>query len=284
MGTQESYRLAWSRNTHPMSIEQRNNVKCLGDGPVTLMFAHGFGCDQNMWRLLAPRYANRFRTITFDQVGSGASDLGAYDRDKYAKLQGYASDMLEIIDSVSAGPVMLVTHSVSAMSGLLAGLQAPDKIVAHMMIGPSPCYLNDGDYVGGFERSDIDSLLTMLESNFLGWSSNMAPLIMGAPDQPELAVELTDSFCRTDPEIAKHFARVTFLSNNRAELPRLSAPTLIVQSTDDIIAPMAVGRYMHRVMPNATLRIVENVGHCPHLSAPGETSAAMDEFLAGLGL
>jgi sigma-B regulation protein RsbQ len=168
------------------------------------------------------------------------------------------------------------------MIGLLANLRSPDQFVAQVMVGPSPCYVNDGDYVGGFERSDIESLLETMESNYLGWSSNMAPAIMGAPDQPELAVELTNSFCRTDPDIARQFARVTFLSDHRADLPKLRAPTLILQCSEDIIAPRCVGEYMQRQIPNSTLRVIDNVGHCPHLSAPGASAEAMEQFLAGL--
>lgn len=266
-----------------MSIQRRNNVKVQGAGDVKLLFAHGFGCDQNMWRLLTPGYASRYRVVTFDLVGSGLSDLSAYDPKKYDTLGGYASDVLEIADEFTPGPVIFVGHSVSAMIGMLAGIQRPEKIVGHIMIGPSPCYINDGDYVGGFSREDIDSLLDTLESNYLGWASSMAPAIMGAPDRPELGLELTESFCRTDPEIAKHFARVTFLSDNRADLVNLKTPALIVQSTEDFIAPVAVGEYMQRHLPRSTLRLVENVGHCPHLSAPSASSAAMDEFLASIG-
>ena len=266
-----------------MGVQQRNNVEVRGDGPATLVFAHGFGCDQNMWRLLEPGYATRFRTVLFDLVGSGRSDLAAYDRQKYDSLHGYADDVLEIVDEFATGPVIFVGHSVSAMIGMLAGIAAPDRFHAQVMVGPSPCYINDGDYVGGFSRADIDGLLDTLESNYLGWSSNMAPAIMGAPEQPELGVELTNSFCRTDPEIAKHFARVTFLSDHRADVARLAAPALILQCSDDLIAPRSVGDYLQRTLPDATLALIENVGHCPHLSAPGASTVAIDEFLARLG-
>lgn len=262
-----------------MSLLARNNVHVDGAGPATLVFAHGFGCDQHMWRKIAPAYTRRYQTILFDLVGSGQSDLKAYDRAKYATLQGHADDVLAIIEEFARGPVVFVGHSVSAMIGMLANIKAPERFAAQVMIGPSPCYLNDGDYVGGFERPDIEALLDTLESNYLGWSSNMAPAIMGAPEQPELAEELTNSFCRTDPEIAKHFARVTFLSDNRADLPRLHAPTLIVQCSDDIIAPRSVGEYLHRVLPDSELAVVDNQGHCPHLSAPGPCADAIDGFL-----
>ena len=263
-------------------ILRRHHVTIAGDGPMTMLFAHGFGCDQNMWRFMAPHYAARYRTICYDLVGSGKSDLAAYDPRRYDSLQAHADDALEILRACTTGPAIFVGHSVSAMIGLLAGITAPELFAAHVMLGPSPCYINDGDYVGGFDRQDIESLLETLQSNYLGWSSNIAPVIMGAPEQPELAQELTNSFCRTDPDIAAHFARVTFLSDNRADLPKLAAPTLILQCSDDIIAPRAVGEYMHRVLPHSTLEIIDNVGHCPHLSAPCASIAAMDRFLAKL--
>jgi sigma-B regulation protein RsbQ len=250
-----------------------------GSGTMTVVFAHGFGCDQNMWRLLEPNYASRYRTILFDLVGSGRSDLAAYDPDRYDSLEGYAQDVLEVVDEFAQGPVLFVGHSVSAMVGMLADLAKPRTFAAQIMIGPSPCYINDGDYVGGFTRKDIDSLLETLESNYLGWSSTMAPAIMGSAQPPELQDELTNSFCRTDPAIAKQFARVTFLSDNRADLPRLTTPTLIIQCNDDLIAPIAVGDYLHRQIPNSTLRVIDNVGHCPHLSSPSACSQAIDEFL-----
>ena len=265
-----------------MTVARRNNVHVKGSGPA-MVFAHGFGCDQNMWRLLAPRYASRFTTITFDQVGSGQSDLSAYDPVKYDSLHGYASDVIEILQGFASAPAIFVGHSVGAMIGLLASLKAPELFAGHVMVGPSPCYIDDGDYRGGFSRADIDGLLQMLESNYLGWSSTMAPAIMGAPDQPELSVELTNSFCRTDPDIAKQFARVTFLSDNRRDLPKVTTPSLIIQSEEDIIAPLSVGEYLHDMLPRNMLRVVENVGHCPHLSAPSASADAIDEFLATLG-
>lgn len=262
-----------------MSVQQRNNVQVSGEGSVTLVFAHGFGCDQHMWRFMAPIFAARFKVVLFDLVGSGSSQLEAYWQDKYSSLDGYASDLLEIIDELGVGPVIYIGHSVSAMIGVLADLRAPGLFVGHVMVGPSPCYINDGDYTGGFTRSDIDSLLDTLESNYLGWSSTMAPAIMGAPEQPELGVELTNSFCRTDPEIAKQFARVTFTSDNRKDVALLTTRTLILQCSDDFIAPLLVGEYLQHTLPNSTLRVIENVGHCPHLSAPSACIDAMNEFL-----
>lgn len=265
-----------------MSVETRNNVHVSGKGPATMVFTHGFGCDQTMWRLVAPRFADRYRIVLFDLVGNGKSDLGSYDKSKYGSLQGYADDLVELVNEFASGPVIFVGHSVGAMIGLLADLTAPGLFAAHIMVAPSPCYINDGDYTGGFTRTDVDSLLGTLESNYLGWSSTMAPVIMGSDGQPELSAELTNSFCRTDPDIAKQFARVTFLSDCRAELPKLQTTTLILQCTDDLIAPVEVGEYMQQAMPNATLAMIENTGHCPHMSAPTASSAAIDTFLARL--
>lgn len=265
-----------------MSVQKRNNVHISGRGDTTLIFAHGFGCDQNMWRYMIPHFEERYRTVRFDLVGSGQSDLSAYDRDKYGSLHGYAEDVLEVMDACAAGPVVYIGHSVSAMIGMLAAIKVPERFAANVMIGPSPSFIDDGDYIGGFSRSDIDSLLETLESNYLGWSSNMAPAIMGAPEQPGLGVELTNSFCRTDPDIAKHFARVTFLADHRTDLARVTTPTLIVQSNDDLLAPLAVGEFMRRTIPGSTLTVVENVGHCPHLSAPSASIDATETFLQAL--
>lgn len=263
-----------------MNLQRRNHIKVEGNGPSTLIFSHGFGCDQTMWSYLYRHFTDRFRVVTYDHVGAGRSDLGAYDREKYNSLAGYAQDLNEIIDQYAAGPIILVGHSVSAMIGALADRLIPGRITAHIMVGPSPCYLDCGDYRGGFKLHDIQSLLDTLDSNYLGWSSAMAPAIMGAPDQPELSEELTNSFCRTEPEIAKQFARVTFMSDNRSDIAGLLTPTLILQSTEDLIAPMAVGEYLHAVLPESTLCTVPNVGHCPHMSAPKACLTAMDSFLS----
>ncbi|MFJ7792523.1 alpha/beta fold hydrolase [Pseudomonas sp. NPDC096950] len=265
-----------------MDLQHRNNVKVLGEGPSTLVFSHGFGCDQTMWRYLVDHFTGRFKVVLYDLVGAGQSDLDAYDREKYNSLAGYALDLSEIVEHFATGPVILVGHSVSSMIGALADRLSPGNIAAHVMIGPSPCYIDVDDYVGGFKLEDIHSLLDTLDSNYLGWSSTMAPVIMGAPGQPALGEELTNSFCRTEPEIAKQFARVTFLSDNRQDVAGLATPTLILQSTDDLIAPVAVGEYLHNVLPNSTLSLVANVGHCPHMSAPSACSEAMDHFLSPL--
>jgi len=263
-----------------MGLLQRNNVNVMGDGPSTLVFSHGFGCNQAMWNYLAPQFKERFRVVMYDLTGAGLSDLNAFDKAKYSALDGYARDLNEIIEAFAEGPVILVGHSVSAMIGTLADRLAPGRVAAHVMIGPSPRYIDDDGYVGGFKRADIDDLLDTLDSNYLGWSSAMAPVIMGAPDQPALSDELTESFCRTEPEIARQFARVTFMSDNRQDVIGLTTPVLILQSSDDLIAPVAVGEYLHSVLPNSTYCLVDNVGHCPHMSAPQACAAAMDAFLA----
>ncbi|MFM0327566.1 alpha/beta fold hydrolase [Caballeronia glebae] len=267
-----------------MDVRKRNNVQLDGAGETTIVFAHGFGCDHNMWRLFAPGFASRYRIVLFDLVGSGGSDLTAYDRGRYGSLHAHADDVLQIIDEFATTPVIFVGHSVSATIGMLAAIKAPGRFAANVMVGPSPSFINDGEYVGGFERADIEELLETLEDNYLGWSSTMAPAIMGAPDQPELAKELTNSFCRTDPDIAKHFARVTFLSDHRADLLRVSTPTLIIQSNDDVLAPVSVGGYMHNAIAGSTLAMVDNVGHCPHISAPGPSMVATEDFLRKLAV
>ena len=249
-----------------------------------MIFSHGFGCDQTMWRHIAPAFENRYRTVLFDLVGSGSSDLASYDYEKYGSLHGYARDVLEILDEFAIGPTIFIGHSVSAMIGMLAAIEAPERFSANVMVGPSPSFINDGEYIGGFCRTDIDELLETLEDNFLGWSSTMAPAIMGAPDQPALREELTNSFCRTDPDIAKHFARVTFLADHRADLRRGTTPTLILQSDNDLLAPVCVGQYLHRMISGSRLAIVKNIGHCPHLSAPGASLDAIESFLCATGL
>ncbi len=244
-----------------------------------LVFAHGFGCDQNMWRFVAPAFADEYRIVLFDHVGAGRSDLSAYSRGRYDSLAGYAGDVLEICRELDLRRPIFVGHSVSAMIGVLAATAEPDRFDKLVLIGPSPRYIDDDGYAGGFSREDIDGLLESLDSNYLGWSTAMAPVIMGNPGRPELGAELTNSFCRTDPEIARHFARVTFLSDNRTDLPKVAAPSLILQCSEDVIAPQAVGEYVHRQIPGSELVYMAATGHCPNLSAPEETVAAIRAFL-----
>jgi sigma-B regulation protein RsbQ len=259
----------------------RNNVQVHGsaDGPP-MLFAHGFGCDQNMWRFVWPAFADEHRIVLFDHVGHGGSDRTAFDRRRYATLDGYATDVLDICDELELTDITFVGHSVSAMIGALAAVREPERFARLVLIGPSPCYIDDGDYVGGFTQADIHGLLDSLDSNYLGWSSAMAPVIMGNPDRPELGQELDNSFCATDPEIAKHFARVTFLSDNRADLPAVRTPALVLQCREDAIAPPVVGEYVHRHLPDSEMVVLRATGHCPNLSAPAETTDAIRAFLS----
>ena len=263
-----------------MGVLERNCVTVSGaHGAPAIVFAHGFGCDQQMWRYVAPAFEADHRVVLFDHVGSGGSDLSAYDAEKYGSLDGYATDVVEILEALDLGPAVFVGHSVSAMIGLLAAARAPEQFAKLVLVGPSPRYIDDDGYVGGFGRADIEELLASLESNFLGWSSAMAPVIMGNPERPELGEELTNSFCRTDPDIAAQFARVTFLSDNRADLAGVALPTLILQCRVDAIAPQAVGEYVQREIPGSELVVLDATGHCPNLSAPEETAAAIRAFL-----
>ena len=261
----------------------RNKVAAKGDADArAIVFAHGFGCDQNMWRFVAPAFENRYRTVLFDYVGAGGSDLAAYDPDRYARLDGYAQDAIDVCEALDLRDAVFVGHSVSAMVGVLAAARAPERIGALVLVGPSPRYIVDDGYPGGFTEADIADLLSSLDRNYLGWSSAMAPVIMGTPERPHLGAELTASFCRTDPEIQKRFARVTFLSDNRADLATVAVPTLVLQCTDDVIAPDAVGEYVHAHIPGSRFVKLQATGHCPNLSAPEETAAAIAAFLEDL--
>ena len=265
-----------------MGAVTRNNVVEHGrpDGRP-MVFAHGFGCDQNMWRYVWPEFAGDHRIVLFDHVGAGGSDAAAYDRERYDSLQGYADDVLDICHELDLQDVVFVGHSVSAMIGVLAAGAEPDRFARLVLVGPSPRYIDDEGYRGGFTPEDIEGLLESLGSNYLGWSSQMAPVIMGNADRPELGDELTNSFCRADPEIAAHFARVTFMSDNRDDLSRVRTPSLVLQCSDDVIAPQAVGEYVARNLAHAQLVQMAATGHCPNLSAPEETVAAIRAFLDG---
>jgi len=258
----------------------RNDVRVSGvpEGRP-MVFAHGYGCDQNMWRFVTPDFEVDHRVVTFDHVGFGRSDLSAYDPVKYSSLRGYAADVVEILRELGLSDVVLVGHSVSAMIGVLAYLQAPELFGALVMVGPSARYVDDDGYAGGFSRQEISELLDSLDANHLAWSAAMAPVIMGNPDRPELAEELTESFCRTDPEVARQFARVSFLSDNRADLPGVGVPTLVLQCSADVIAPETAGRYVHEHIAGSVFTQLAATGHCPNLSAPEETTAAIRAFL-----
>lgn len=262
-----------------MTAIARNNVRMSGTGDRAIMFAHGFGCDQAMWRLVAPAFEDRFRVVTFDHVGSGGSDLSAYDRDRYASLAAYADDIVEIGRDLGLQDAVFVGHSVAAMMGVLAAIRAPGLFSKLVLVGPSPCYINDGDYHGGFGLDEIEELLDVLADNHMGWSATMAPAIMGNPERPDLAEELTDSFCRTDPAVAQAFARATFTSDNRADLAHVRIPALILQCSEDIIAPLQVGEYVHAHIAGSKLVHLRATGHCPNLSAPKETIDAIRAFV-----
>ena len=263
-----------------MDVLTRHNVTVSGaeDGQP-MLFAHGFGCDQNMWRHVAPAFADDFRVVLFDHVGAGGADTASYDRVRHGSLEGYAQDVLEICAALDLREVVFVGHSVSAIIGVLAELAEPERFDKLVLVGPSPRYIDDAGYVGGFTEADIQGLLDSLESNYLGWSSAMAPVIMGNPERPWLGQELTASFCRADPDIARRFARVTFLSDNRDDLARVSTPTLVLQCSQDVIAPVSVGEFVRDAISGSTLTMLDATGHCPNLSAPRQTIAAIDAFV-----
>lgn len=259
---------------------RRNHVTVSGnpDGRP-MVFAHGFGCSQEMWHSVAPQFEANYKVVLFDHVGAGGSDLSAYDPGKYDSLHGYADDLLEILEDLDLHDVVYVGHSVSGMIGVLASVRDPSRFGALVLVGPSARYVNDTDYVGGFEQADIDGLLDALDSNYLGWSATMAPVIMGNAERPELGEELTESFCSTDPAIARHFARVTFLSDNRRDLGKVTTPTLVLQCSEDVIAPLPVGAYVHTHIPGSALVVMEATGHCPNLSGPDELVRDIRDYL-----
>ncbi|GHD42501.1 alpha/beta fold hydrolase [Streptomyces galbus] len=266
-----------------MDIIRRNNVTVTGNpNGRTVVLAHGFGCDQNMWRLTVPALSDDYRVVLFDYVGSGRADASAFSEERYASLDGYAQDVVDVCEALDLDDAVFVGHSVSAMIGVLAAARVPERIGALVMVGPSPRYIDDEDYRGGFSAADIDELLDSLESNYLGWSAVMAPVIMGNPERPELGDELKNSFCATDPDMARVFARTTFLSDSRDDLKTVSVPTLVLECTQDVIAPREVGAFVHRSIPGSTLVTLEATGHCPHLSAPEATNAAIRSFLTAL--
>lgn len=263
-----------------MDVLQRNNVKVFGRGTQPMLFAHGFGCDQNMWRFVTPAFEDDYRIVLFDYVGSGKSDLSAYDEERYSTLDGYASDILDICRALDLQDVVLVGHSVSSMIGVLAAKREPERFRHLVMIGPSPRYIDDEGYVGGFARADIEGLLDLMDKNYIGWANFLAPVIMKNDERPELTTELRESFCSTDPNIARRFAEVTFFADNRHDLAGVAVPSLILQCAEDAIAPVEVGHYVARTVPRATLRLMKATGHCPHISHPDETIEAIRNYLA----
>jgi sigma-B regulation protein RsbQ len=262
-----------------MNSIQRNNVTIKGKGKQIMLFAHGFGCDQNMWRFITPAFEEDYKIILLDHVGAGNSDLSAYSTEKYSQLEGYAADIVNICEEMELKEVIFVGHSVSSIIGIIASLQLPGLFKSLILVCPSPSYINEGDYVGGFTHEQITELMDSLDNNHLGWSMTMAPVIMANPEREELTKELVNSFCRTNPEIAKEFARTTFFSDKRDLLSKVNIPTLILQCSEDVIAPEEVGVYVHEKIKNSKLVLLEATGHCPNLSAPEETIAAMKAFL-----
>lgn len=261
-------------------VLKRNNVTTIGQGTKTMVFAHGFGCDQNMWRFVTPAFAAEWRIVLFDYVGAGKSDLSAYSRTRYSSLNGYAQDLIDVCEALDLDEVVFVGHSVSSMVGAMASIQRPNLFRHLIMVGPSPRYINDPpDYIGGFERQDIQGLLDMMEKNYMGWANFLAPMIMKNDDHPEFSSMLEESFCSTDPTTARQFAEVTFFSDSRADLPKVTVPSLILQCSDDIIAPEAVGRYLHAHLPKASFHQLRATGHCPHVSHPEETIASIQSYL-----
>ncbi|MBD2293770.1 alpha/beta hydrolase [Anabaena sphaerica FACHB-251] len=262
------------------NILLRNNVTVFGQGTQPILFAHGFGCDQNMWRFVTPAFEKDYKIVLFDYVGSGKSDLSAYSAERYSNLKGYAQDILDICTALELTDVFFVGHSVSSVIGILSSIQAPHLFDRLILVSPSPCYINDPpDYVGGFERQDIEDLLDIMDKNYIGWASFLAPVIMKNEDQPELTQELEASFCSTDPVLASVFAKTTFFSDNRSDLPKVTVPSLILQCTEDSIAPTEVGHYLHRHLSGSTLKLMKATGHCPHMSHPGETIDLIKEYL-----
>lgn len=264
------------------SVRKRNNVVIRSQGTQPMLFAHGFGCDQNMWRFVAPAFEDDYQVVLFDYVGSGKSDWAAYDQQRYSTLEGYARDVLEICEELDLRDVIFVGHSVSSMVGVLAANEQPERFANLILIGPSPRYINDSEYVGGFERADIEGLLDTMERNYLGWASFLTPIIMKNPERPELAQELEASFCSIDPEISRRFAEATFFADNRDDLSRVRIPSFILQCSEDAIAPTTVGEYTHRHLEGSAFRVMEATGHCPHMSHPQETVRLIKEYLAGV--
>ena len=262
---------------------RRHHVTTTGrtGGPV-LLFAHGFGCDQEMWRRLLPWFTDDHEVVLYDHVGSGRSDLTAYDPARYSSLDGYSEDLLALCEDLDLADVTVVAHSISAMMAVTAAVKDPTRFSRLVLVAPSPCYVDDpaAGYVGGFSVEDIDELLASMDSNYFAWAAAMAPVVMGAPDAPELDAQLEGSFCRTDPDVARDFARVTFRSDCRPLLHRVAVPTLLLQCAQDALAPLEVGDHLHRAIPGSTLVRLQATGHCPHVSAPEETAAAIRKYLS----
>lgn len=263
-----------------MDIIKKNNVKVVGKGEQVILCAHGFGCEQSMWKYITPMFMDRYKIIVFDYVGAGLSDLSAYNSEKYGELDGYKQDILDVIDELHLQEVILIGHSISSMIGMLAAIERPEVFKKLIMIGPSPCYLNTDDgFKGGFEKEDVEELLLMMEMNFTGWASYMAPVGMGEEASQHLTQDLEQVFISTNPKIAREFAEVTFYSDYRHRLHEMQVPTLILQCAEDSIVPLHIGSYLHQQLANSTLRVMKIKGHYPHISHPRETYVEINNFL-----
>jgi sigma-B regulation protein RsbQ len=258
-----------------------NAITLRGNGAKPMLFVHGFGTDQAMWRYIAPAFEDSHKVVLYDHIGSGRSDLRLYDKRKYAHYEGYADDLIEICDALDLRGIDLAAHSAGCMMAVLAARRCSELFDRLMLLGASPCYVNHEDYTGGFSREDINDLLAFLEINPAGWSANLTPMVMANAERPELAAELEAFFVRNDPKIMHHFACAVFLSDHRADLEGLKVPTLIMQCRDDIVAPLEVGDYMHAKLPNSTLKVLDTHGHYPQLSHPGPVTDAIRDYLNG---
>ncbi len=259
---------------------RKNNVSISGSGSKTLVFVHGYGCDQSMWRFVAPQFELSHRVVLYDLTGMGQSDLSEYDFKAYRTLQRHADDLTAILEDLEVSDGVLIGHSVGATIACLAALKCPERISALALVAPSPSFMNDAAYTGGFDREALEGLVNLMDENFLGWTSRVTPTIAGEDRAGETAAELTQSFCRTDPAIAKHFGRITFLADHRADMKRVEAPAAIIQCTDDALAPVDVGVWLSENMKRGTLKFIEATGHCPHMTEPAKTTEAIREFLA----
>lgn len=270
-----------SNHERAMSIKSKLNAKTVGEGSPTLVFIHGYGCDQNMWRFVAPTFSSSYRCVLYDLVGMGGSDYSSYDLDRYASLEAHAGDLQALLEELEIDDAVLIGHSVGATIACLTSLQGSARIRALALVAPSPSFINDSDYVGGFDRASIEGLIGLMEQNFLGWTEQVAPVISGQESDGETTEELSRSFCRTDPSIAKHFGRVTFLADHRTEMAQVTLPTLVLQCRNDALAPVEVGQWLEERMAQGRLEIIEATGHCPHMTDPEKTIVALRGFLEG---
>jgi sigma-B regulation protein RsbQ len=264
------------------NIIKRNNVKVIGNGEKTLMFAHGFGCDQNMWERLTPYFKDDYRLVLFDYVGSGQSELSAFDRQRYSSINGYAQDIIDVCEALYINEAVFIGHSVSCSAGIVAANLHPEYFSQLVLIGPSPCFLNlPPDYLGGFDKQDLEELLELMDQNFVGWANYLAPVVAGLSGEGQIAGELSASFCSTDPLVAKTFARTTFFADNRKDFEQNNIPCLLLQHEKDTLAPLNVGEYLNSNTAKSTYRVLDVVGHCAHMSHAELVSETIKKYLSG---